>query len=113
MTFLSSSIVVVVVFLLSMKKVYIRSFERKMTVKELLNVVKFLIQTIWYIYKYICIYNCIKKYDLLCVEFTKKTNSFSLFPPPLKLTHIEGGECTYKMNRDEQGGREEVKNWKC
>ena len=47
MTFLSSSIVVVVMFLLSIRKVYIPSFERKMTVKELLNVVKFLIQTIW------------------------------------------------------------------
>ena len=37
--FLSSSIVVVVMFLLPMRKVYIPSFERKMTVKELLNVV--------------------------------------------------------------------------
>ena len=43
MTFLSSSIVVM--FLLPIKKV--PSFERKMTVKELLIVFKFLIQTIW------------------------------------------------------------------
>ena len=42
MTFLSSSIVVVVMFLLSMRKVYRPSFEWKMTIKELLNVVKFL-----------------------------------------------------------------------
>ena len=47
MTFLSSSIVVVVMFLLSMRKVYIPSFKWKMTVKELLNIVNFLIQTIW------------------------------------------------------------------
>ena len=47
MTFLSSSVVVVVMFLLPMRKVDIPSFERKMTVKELLNVVKFLVQTIW------------------------------------------------------------------
>ena len=46
MTFLSSSVVVVVMFLLSIIKVYIPSIERRMTVKELLNVVKFLVQTI-------------------------------------------------------------------
>ena len=39
MTFLSSSVVVVVMFLLSIIKVYIPSIERRMTVKELLNVV--------------------------------------------------------------------------
>ena len=47
MTFLSSSIAVVVMFLLPVGKVCIPSFEWKMTVKELLNVVKFLIQAIW------------------------------------------------------------------
>ena len=47
MTFLSSSIVLVVMLLLPMSKVCPPSFERKMTVKKLLNVVKFLIQTIW------------------------------------------------------------------
>ena len=46
MTFLSSSIAVVAMFLLSMRKVNIPSFERKMTMKELLSVIKFLIQTI-------------------------------------------------------------------
>ena len=46
MTFLSSSIVVVIMFLLPMKTVCIPNFERKITVKELLNFVKFLIQTI-------------------------------------------------------------------
>ena len=46
MTFLSSSIAVVAMFLLSMRKANIPSFERKMTVKELLSVIKFLIQTI-------------------------------------------------------------------
>ena len=44
MTFLSNSIVVVAMFLLSMRKVYIPNFEGKMTLKELLNVVKFLIR---------------------------------------------------------------------
>ena len=38
---------IVVMFLLPMVKVRIPSFERKMAVKELLNVVKFLVQTIW------------------------------------------------------------------
>ena len=50
MAFLSSSIVVVVMFLLPMRKVYIPTFEWKMIVKELLNVVKFLIQTIWVVF---------------------------------------------------------------
>ena len=47
MVFLSSSIMDVVMFLVPMRKVYIPSFEGKMTVKELLSVIKFLIQTIW------------------------------------------------------------------
>ena len=45
--FLSSSIAVVVMLLLRMIEVCIPSFERKMTVKELLNVVEFLVQAIW------------------------------------------------------------------
>ena len=47
MTFLSRSIVVVAMFLLPMMEVRILSFERKMTVKELLNIVELLGQTIW------------------------------------------------------------------
>ena len=46
MTFLSRSIVVVALFLLPMIEVRILSFERKMTVKELLNIVELLGQTI-------------------------------------------------------------------
>ena len=38
---------VVVIFLLPMIKVCISSLKQKMTVKELLNVVKFLVKTIW------------------------------------------------------------------
>ena len=45
--FLSRSFVVVVMFLLPMRKVCIPSSERKMVVNKLLSVVKFLIQTIW------------------------------------------------------------------
>ena len=47
MTFLSRSIVVVAMFLLPMIEVCILSFERKMTVKEPLNIVELLGQTIW------------------------------------------------------------------
>ena len=50
MTFLSRFIVVVIMFLMPMRKVCMsrfERFERKMTVTELLNVIKFLIQTIW------------------------------------------------------------------
>ena len=44
MTFLSSSIVAMVMFLLPVIKVCIPSFERKMTVKELLNFINFLVK---------------------------------------------------------------------
>ena len=46
MNFLSSFIVVMVMFLLPIIKVRIPLFERKMAVKELLNVFKLLVQTI-------------------------------------------------------------------
>ena len=47
MTFLSTPIAVVVMLLLPVIEVLIPSFGGKMTVKELLYVGKFLVQTIW------------------------------------------------------------------